>query len=118
MNRFFNLPTRASHSIFKSRYYPSPIFTNLHWVYKQNYQFRVYGKGKPDKRWTRGCEQHFGFTYLMELLDKDKTLKLEFNQKETTDIGWFSLGELEKLNDLNPEIKWELQQAFKIGIDE
>ena len=111
---FVTLPNKQSSSQFQSRYLPSPILTNLHWVCKQNYRARVLGRGKPDPNWPRGCEQHLGFTYLVKLISEVDPPVLKFNQKETTQIGWFSLPDLKTLANLNDEIKWEVQLAFRI----
>ena len=111
---FIKLPSHQTTGQFKSQYFPSPILTNLHWVCEQNYQARVFSKGKPDPKWYRGCEQHLGFTYLVELVDSQKKPELNFNQKETTQIGWFSQDELDVLEGLNPEIKWEIGLAFRL----
>ena len=112
---FIELPSHESTSQFKSRYFPSPILTNLHWVCEQNYQARVFGKSKPDPDWPKGCEQHLGFTYLVELVDSEKEPQLSFNREETTQISWFSQKELVNLDSLSSEIRWEIELAFRLS---
>ncbi len=112
---FVKLPSHQSTSQFKSQYFPSPILTNLHWVCEQNYRARVLGEGEPDLSWSKGCEQHLGFTYLVELVSLEKKPRLSFNQKETTQIGWFSQKELDSLDGLNSEIRWEIELAFRLS---
>lgn len=99
---------------------PQPLFTNIHWVSKENYETRrkTHDSSVGDKTdantdikiatnlWKKGCEQHLGFVYLMK-----PTGSLEFYQniEETDGIGWFSLEELadlEMIEDIRQEINW------------
>ena len=62
-------------------------------------------------KWSRGCEQHYVFIYLVEPIDG---IEFKQNTEETDGIGWFSLEEVEELETV-PEIKEEARQAIEIA---
>lgn len=88
-----------------TEYLPVPIYTNVHWISKDNYQRRL--AQLPVK--GKGCEQHIGFFYLVKAVG---SLKYKQNIEETDGIGWFSLPEVAQL-ETYPEVRQELQLAFK-----
>lgn len=105
----------------ETEYLPSPIETNLHWVSEKNYNRRIKSKN-PKKRvdsklWSRGCEQHVGFVYMVEPVDDSENgLKFKQNIEETDGIGWFSYEEMVDLpttDDIRHEIKHSAELARK-----
>jgi len=114
---FIKLPQSKSTPNFSNRYFPNPIVMNLHWVCRQNYRARVLGQGELDPKWPRGCEQHLGFFYLVELVktQTNRPSNIKLNRKESTEFGWFKMGELDQLSDLAPSIKWEIKLAFRLS---
>lgn len=93
-----------------SQYLPDPIATNLHWVSLPNYEARMAKSDKKEAVWTKGCEQHLNFMYLMEPVG---SVAFTENVEETDGIAWFSQEELEEL-DLFPNVKQEIALAFKL----
>ncbi|MCB9813323.1 MAG: NUDIX domain-containing protein [Pseudomonadales bacterium] len=98
----------------ESKFVPNPISTNLHWVNKESYDLRLKSKFPnqrfPTKIWKRGCEQHVGFFYLLEPIDR---VEFSQNEKETDGIAWFSLSQIETL-ETKESIKQEIKLGFKI----
>jgi len=94
-----------------SEYLPSPVESNLHWVCEENYKNRTANleSYKPDKMWPKGCEQHLGLVYLVDLLDTETTPAI--NERESLDIGWFTEKELESF-DLHEDIRAQLMHGF------
>ncbi len=92
-----------------SQYLPSPISTNLHWASRQNYEARLANPTdyQIQKQWTRGCEQHLNFLYLVEPVG---SLDFEQNEAETDGIAWFDLSKIDD-SDLIPSIKTDLKIA-------
>lgn len=82
-------------------YLPSPRFANLHWISRENYDARLASadpsKPHPSSKWPRGCEQHYSFIYLLELIDSDTYVQ---NTEETTGIGWFTAEEVRRLETI------------------
>ncbi len=94
-----------------STYIPSPIISNVHWVCEENYQRRLQDGDsyQRDSQWQKGCEQHVGFVYLMRAID---SVTLKINDRESTDIGWFSeheIGALHTTEDLKREFYYGFQ---------
>lgn len=89
-----------------TEYLPAPLFTNVHWISKTNYQARTANKPVQGK----GCEQHLCFFYLVKPVGG---LAITKNTRETLGIDWFSLSDLEELETL-PEVKQELKLAFQL----
>ena len=98
-----------------TEYKPTPFAINLHWISKRNYKLRSESDdpSQPNrtKKWSRGCEQHYVFIYLVEPIDG---IEFKQNTEETDGIGWFSLEEVEELETV-PEIKEEARQAIEIA---
>jgi ADP-ribose pyrophosphatase YjhB (NUDIX family) len=100
-----------------TEYLPCPFATNLHWVSRENYDFRTEGKErsqKTQKNWSRGCEQHVSFVYFVEPIGST-----EFTQdmEETDGIQWFTLEELEQLKEgLSQNVLREVRHAFEITL--
>lgn len=105
----FNSP-----KLVESEYVPNPIKTNLHWVSKANYKARL-KSATPDKRiktklWSRGCEQHCGFVYLVKAVGD---LNYKQNVEETDGIAWFTLADLASLETID-EVRYEVDLAFNL----
>lgn len=105
----------SSHCAFDSKqgeYLPSPFVTYLHWVCEANYQARIASPEtyKPIAPWLKGCEQHLGFSYLVEPVDAVAETQ---NLEETDAIGWFTKDECKTL-ETYPDIVFEIGQAFEL----
>lgn len=111
-DRFFK-PSLSIYDSIRAEYLPSPLLTNLHWVSQQNYQTRVNNPKTytPIAPWLKGCEQHLGFTYLVEPIGSTATTQ---NQKETDGIGWFSPSEVAHI-ETTDDIRFEVQHAFAVN---
>lgn len=96
----------------ETTYYPVPVFSNIHWISKENYQRRL-ETGQPTRTniYPRGCEQHYIQAYLVQPID---SLAYQLDPAESTDIGWFSLEEIESL-ETRPTVKQEMRLAFEIA---
>jgi 8-oxo-dGTP pyrophosphatase MutT (NUDIX family) len=90
---------------------PNPFHSNLHWVCKNNYEARISNPKsyKPVTPWIKGCEMHFGMSYLVKLIGSDKFRE---NVEETDGIGWFSEDEAMKLVS-EKMIRAEINFAFQ-----
>jgi len=93
---------------------PNPFLTDLHWVSEENYKKRL-ASSTPEKRvesqkWSRGCEQHICFLYMVEARDS----VVYTISSESTNIGWFSEPEIDELKTLK-NIKEEIHMAFSIS---
>ncbi len=76
---------------------PAPFHMNLHWVCQDNYEHRVHGSTLTQyakKHWSKGCEMHFGMSYLMQIVGDNTYTQ---NVEETDGIGWFSKKEASEL---------------------
>jgi 8-oxo-dGTP diphosphatase len=102
-----NAPINA---IDNSQYLPDPFATNLHWISIPNYEARLANTNQKEAVWSKGCEQHLNFMYLVEPVDGTEFTE---NVEETDGIAWFSPSELKKL-DLFPNVKQEIALAFKL----
>lgn len=84
-----------------TEYLPSPRFANLHWICQENYDARLASNNPtqphPSTKWPRGCEQHFSFLYLLELVGSDQYTQ---NLQETDGIGWFTADEVRNLDTI------------------
>lgn len=107
---FFHLPRENP-----TEFHPSPLSSNLHWISEQNYQQRLKhgAEYQKEKKWQRGCEQHFNALYLV--LPR-AGVEYSRDTRETTDIGWFSKQELQDL-ELLPTIRQELNYIFDIYLE-
>jgi len=97
----------------KAEYVPSPFVTNLHWVSETNYQSRMTDPAsyKPIAPWLKGCEQHLGFSYLVEPVEGvEKVL----NDRESDGLEWFELKDIKKL-ETTDDIRFEIEQAFRLA---
>lgn len=94
-----------------TEFLPNPISTNLHWVSQENYQRRLQASHdyQAEKKWSRGCEQHYNQNYLVEPVGQ-----IEFSQNvaETDGIAWFGQDELAELKT-GAQIKLEISNAFE-----
>lgn len=90
----------------QTEYLPTPIYTNIHWISKQNYQDRLAGK----KVKGRGCERHLSGFYLVKPID---SVEYKQNIEETDGIGWFTLQEVQEL-ETYPEVKQEVAFIFQL----
>lgn len=110
-DQFFT-PAKPYYDSDRAEYLPSPFATNLHWVSRENYQARKQDPTnyKPLKPWLKGCEQHLGFTYLVQPVDGLITTQ---NETETDGIGWFTPKEIETL-ETTADIRFEVAHAFKL----
>lgn len=97
-----------------SEYQPVPLLVNLHWVAPENYQARVASSDpnqpQQTEKWSRGCEQHLVWLYVMRIKHDSPTVTL--NQAESTGIGWFSLSQIDALattEDVKTELRFALQ---------
>lgn len=95
-----------------STYIPSPIISNVHWVCEENYQRRLRdGDGyQRDPQWQKGCEQHLGFVYLMKVIG---STSVAINERESTDIGWFTQEEIATLHTTE-DLKREFNYGFTL----
>lgn len=95
-----------------STYIPSPIISNVHWVCEENYQRRLRDGDayKRDPQWQKGCEQHLGFVYLMRVIG---STSVTFNERESTDIGWFTQEEISALHTTE-DLKREFNYGFSL----
>lgn len=89
------------------RWLPLPFKSGLHWVCEENYERRQVGKA-PLPVWSRGCEQHFDFAYLVE---PTSVLNFKKNIEETDGIAWFRLEEIENLDTFD-DVKKSIKKAF------
>jgi len=99
----------------KTSYHELPFAINLHWISRENYEARL-ASSNPDKRhpsktWSKGCEQHVVFVYLVEATNG---LDFKQNTEETDGISWFTLAELDGIETI-PEIKEEAKQALALA---
>ena len=94
-----------------SEYLPSPISTNLHWASRKNYEARIANPTDYllQKQWTRGCEQHLNFLYLVEPVS---SVEFEQNLEETDGIAWFDLAKIDDAK-LQQNIKTDLKIAVE-----
>lgn len=90
----------------QTEYLPTPIYTNIHWISKQNYQDRLEGKQVKG----RGCERHLAGFYLVKPVG---SVEYKQNVEETDGIGWFTLDDVQQL-DTYPEVKQEVKLAFEL----
>ncbi|HEX7017758.1 MAG TPA: NUDIX domain-containing protein [Patescibacteria group bacterium] len=95
----------------ESEYLPNPLFTNLHWISKENYQARTSNQESKDKVWGKGCEQHLGFLYLVRPINGQVAFKE--NREETDGIAWFSEDEIDDL-ETSENIRFEVKYAFQL----
>ncbi|MBP7774353.1 NUDIX domain-containing protein [Candidatus Woesebacteria bacterium] len=103
----------VSKNIFDQGYFiPNPIATNVHWVCKENFVQRQHQGDEymPQKTWSRGCEKHCNFLYLVRPL---ATVDFTQNIEETEGIQWFSEHELQSLVT-DEDIKVETLHAFSL----
>lgn len=119
-------PLPAQLAADNSQYLPTPFLTNLHWVSQKNYQERT-AAGEPiplnpqmkkldstaDKKWSRGCEQHLNFLFLLKLATPDGSTAYKQNLDESDGIGWFTLEEALAL-PTNDNIRFEIKKAFEL----
>lgn len=105
------VPVPSNHD---SEYQPIPLLANLHWVAKENYLARCQSADitVPQKTqvWPRGCEQHMVWLYLMSPINTHQPIVR--NERETTEIGWFTAKQLDLLEtttDIRAEIQYALQ---------
>lgn len=91
---------------------PLPIESNLHWVSEENFKRRQKDSKnyQREKQWKKGCEQHFGFLYLVRATGG---YDFKQNDEETDGIAWFGLDELDDLETYQ-DIRDEIRLAFKI----
>ncbi len=84
-----------------TEYLPVPRYANLHWISRENYDERLASQDQtlvhPSPKWPRGCEQHFTFVYIVELIDGPEFVQ---NKAETDGIGWFGTEEVKELDTL------------------
>jgi 8-oxo-dGTP pyrophosphatase MutT (NUDIX family) len=99
----------------KTSYHPLPFAINSHWISEENYQARLASKTPterhPSKKWSKGCEQHLVYVYLVKAVDH---LDFQQNTEETDGIAWFTLAELEDIETI-PEIKEEARRALALA---
>jgi 8-oxo-dGTP pyrophosphatase MutT (NUDIX family) len=95
-------------------FHPVPISINLHWISRKNYQYRLAGKKKTEKKWSRGCEQHLDFQYLLN--SKVNLSSLQKNN-ESEKISWFTLKQIKDLSsqEIFEQVRAELILAFKLS---
>jgi len=94
-----------------TQFFPAPINANLHWISKENYEFRISGKARSEKTkkdWSKGCEQHYNLLFLVEPVDG---VKFKQNIEETEGIAFFGLDELDEI-EIPEHIKKEIKFAF------
>ncbi|MBP7876175.1 NUDIX hydrolase [Candidatus Woesebacteria bacterium] len=111
VDQFFG-PGRNYYDSTAIEYFPSPILSNVHWVSQANYQARIKNpeQYQPIAPWQKGCEQHLGFTFLVEPVGSIETT---LDQTETDGIGWFSLEEMKEI-ETTDDIRFEVSHAFKL----
>jgi 8-oxo-dGTP pyrophosphatase MutT (NUDIX family) len=99
----------------QTTYHPLPFAINLHWISPENYANRLKSTHPQQrvstKKWSRGCEQHMVFVYLVQSLSG---FKFKQNIEETDGIGWFGLKELAEM-EIIPEIVAEAKYAIKLA---
>lgn len=95
-----------------SEYLPNPILTNLHWISQENYKARLKDPKnyKKAEKWSKGCEQHLCFIFLVEAVD---SLEFKQNLEECDGIGWFTPEEVQEL-ETTKDIKAEVAYAFSL----
>lgn len=93
-----------------AQYLPAPFAVSLHWVSEANYQARIQDPThyQPLSPWTKGCEQHLGFCYLVEPAGETT---IQPGPGESTEIKWVTLEQLSTLDTTNG-IRHEVQRAF------
>lgn len=99
-----------------TEFLPNPMTTNLHWVSKENYWARVQQKGAGDPTWSKGCEQHLNFLFLVEPM---AGVTLQFNPEETLGLQWFTAAELvaaEVGSNIRQEIAYGMQLAAQLPL--
>jgi 8-oxo-dGTP pyrophosphatase MutT (NUDIX family) len=99
----------------ETSYHPLPYAINLHWISRENYEARLASntptKRHPSKIWSKGCEQHAAFVYMLE---PTGSLDFKQNTEDTDGIGWFDLAELDDIETI-PEIKEEARRALALA---
>ena len=115
-NLLFKVKESKSASRFpkiERQFHPVPMAINLHWISPENYQARLANKNSQDQVWSKGCEQHLDFKYLVE-----SAADLDFRQnvEETDGIAWFSLEQIKKMNqsEIFDNVRTEIILAFKL----
>ncbi len=90
---------------------PTPMLCNLHWVSRRNYEQRVQFPQTyvPEKTWSRGCEQHLNFMYLLEPVAE---VNIQLNTSESDDIAWYNQQDIQDLQTLD-NIRIEITTAFE-----
>jgi 8-oxo-dGTP pyrophosphatase MutT (NUDIX family) len=78
-------------------FHPLPFAVNEHWVCQENYEQRqaaVAAKKTfiPDAKWSKGCEKHFNFTYLVKLVGP---LEIKPAAGESKEVRFFTPAEIE-----------------------
>lgn len=100
-----------------SEYVPVPLLANLHWVARENYEARCQSNDPTvphaTSLWSRGCEQHLVWLYIMTPLDPDQPVVR--NKRESTQIGWFSADQVATL-DTTEDIRAEIQFALAFSV--
>ncbi len=105
--------TKDRMTLSESEDIPNPVYSNLHWVCKENYEVR-HGRMKEDKvpeGWRKkGCEQHLVLAYLVKPING---VNFKQNVEETLGIGWFGRDEISDLQT-TIDIKLEADKVFSM----
>lgn len=97
-----------------NQYLPTPVFINLHWISKENYQARIDSKDPSQPHstilWPKGCEQHLGYLYIVKAVGP---IDIKHDPGESDGIDWFGEADIATL-ETSPDIRKEIQLIFKL----
>lgn len=112
-------PLPKAQQSFADVLHPLPFNINEHWVSEANYQARQQAVDdkqafQPVALWSKGCERHCNFTYLVEL---DGPLEIKPAPGESQEIRFFTPAEVEQFSaeDCPDLLKLEISQAFELA---
>lgn len=112
-------PQLANSTTDQDFFHPLPFAINEHWICKNNYQNRLFSlknqtNFKPDELWSKGCEKHLNFCYLVQLVGP---LEIKPEQGESQEVAWFSLQDLQDQprDQILPDVYKESIKAFELA---
>lgn len=107
--------TDENHDFF----HPLPFAINEHWICKENYENRLIAEKNQsqifvNKLWSKGCEKHLNFCYLVKLTGP---LEIKPQKGESQEISWFSIEDLrgKYKDELVNSVLEEVTKAFDLA---
>lgn len=114
------VPVSPSPNLTKTDvFHPVPLAVNEHWVCRENFTARQAAIAAkvpyvPNPLWSKGCERHLNFTYLVKLAGP---MNINPAPGESQEVGFFSQQDVADTNKLllAPAIATEVTLAFKLA---